>query len=285
MSPSIASSPVIGTFAESAKAGRASPAPASAARPASSRARQNSIQSNLENGRPRPPSSASNKPNGAATQPIEPTTQTNGARTASNETKSPKDTVPAAEAETPKVEPETAILPPPIPTLVTKKEGTPKAADEGEVTRDATPGGGAITTTTVTTKSGRASKPSTPALANFPDNARSRSSRSSDATATVKRSHKKGASAAAAVAAARALASQRADNDINTNSTVDDEDDIDENEPRYCFCNRVSFGEMVGCDGPNCKREWFHLECVGLKVAPKSNGKPCVPLIFGHGMS
>lgn len=25
---------------------------------------------------------------------------------------------------------------------------------------------------------------------------------------------------------------------------------IDPNEPLYCFCKRVSFGEMVGCDNP-----------------------------------
>ena len=25
----------------------------------------------------------------------------------------------------------------------------------------------------------------------------------------------------------------------------------DPNEPRYCLCNQVSYGEMVGCDNPN----------------------------------
>lgn len=24
----------------------------------------------------------------------------------------------------------------------------------------------------------------------------------------------------------------------------------------YCFCQRVSFGEMIGCDGSDCEREW-----------------------------
>ena len=24
-------------------------------------------------------------------------------------------------------------------------------------------------------------------------------------------------------------------------------------EPTYCFCNRVSFGEMIGCDNQNCQ--------------------------------
>eukprot|EP00301_Raphidiophrys_heterophryoidea_P002821 c11303_g1_i1.p1 GENE.c11303_g1_i1~~c11303_g1_i1.p1 ORF type:complete len:218 (+),score=19.00 c11303_g1_i1:425-1078(+) len=44
---------------------------------------------------------------------------------------------------------------------------------------------------------------------------------------------------------------------------------IDPNEPTYCVCHRVSFGEMVACDNAECKVEWFHFECVGLKKQPK----------------
>ncbi|QRG36916.1 hypothetical protein FDK38_001276 [Candidozyma auris] len=40
-------------------------------------------------------------------------------------------------------------------------------------------------------------------------------------------------------------------------------------EPTYCYCDQVSFGEMVGCDGDSCKREWFHLPCIGFKNPPK----------------
>ncbi len=32
---------------------------------------------------------------------------------------------------------------------------------------------------------------------------------------------------------------------------VDTDMPIDPNEPTYCVCNRVSFGEMVGCDNPD----------------------------------
>jgi hypothetical protein len=39
---------------------------------------------------------------------------------------------------------------------------------------------------------------------------------------------------------------------------------IDPNEPTYCTCGRVSFGEMIGCDNAECPIEWFHFECVGL---------------------
>ncbi|CAH9121904.1 unnamed protein product [Cuscuta epithymum] len=44
---------------------------------------------------------------------------------------------------------------------------------------------------------------------------------------------------------------------------------VDPNEPTYCFCNQVSYGEMVACDNPNCKIEWFHYGCVALKEQPK----------------
>ncbi|XP_031566320.1 inhibitor of growth protein 3-like [Actinia tenebrosa] len=43
----------------------------------------------------------------------------------------------------------------------------------------------------------------------------------------------------------------------------------DPDEPRYCLCNQVSYGEMVGCDNPDCAIEWFHYGCVGLTDAPK----------------
>ncbi|KAF3793521.1 PHD finger protein [Nymphaea thermarum] len=44
---------------------------------------------------------------------------------------------------------------------------------------------------------------------------------------------------------------------------------VDPNEPTYCFCNQVSYGEMVACDNPDCKIEWFHFGCVGLSEQPK----------------
>lgn len=37
----------------------------------------------------------------------------------------------------------------------------------------------------------------------------------------------------------------------------------------YCYCDRVSFGNMIGCDGDDCAREWFHLACVGMDTPPK----------------
>ena len=62
---------------------------------------------------------------------------------------------------------------------------------------------------------------------------------------------------------------------------------VDPSEPLYCTCKyvyhqlsctsyimflfnkvhinrRISYGDMVGCDDPDCLVEWFHFTCVGL---------------------
>ncbi|CAG5108022.1 Oidioi.mRNA.OKI2018_I69.chr1.g3600.t1.cds [Oikopleura dioica] len=44
---------------------------------------------------------------------------------------------------------------------------------------------------------------------------------------------------------------------------------VDPNEPTYCSCHQVSYGEMIGCDNPDCPIEWFHFGCVGLVQKPK----------------
>ncbi|KAK0706663.1 hypothetical protein B0T26DRAFT_680315 [Lasiosphaeria miniovina] len=239
MSPSVVSSPLVGTFPESAKIARNSPVPppqipAAPARPASSRARQSSTQSNnvVENARQRPASAASNKPNGALSGTHDVVAQSNGATKTNTDPKSPKEAVSTAPStkiepvEKPKIE-----VPPPPPPLEPvpnggKEASTAKAVEERELKKETTtpvippP----APTATVKTKSGRASKPSTPALATFAEAAsaaRSRPSRnnavegnggSTTATMTAvptKRSHKKGASSVSAVAAAAAMAAQQ----------------------------------------------------------------------------
>ncbi|KAF8892660.1 hypothetical protein BD779DRAFT_1510177 [Infundibulicybe gibba] len=45
--------------------------------------------------------------------------------------------------------------------------------------------------------------------------------------------------------------------------------DVPSDEPRYCYCDRISFGEMIACDASKCNREWFHLGCAGLSEIPK----------------
>ncbi|KAL3435816.1 hypothetical protein BDV09DRAFT_166787 [Aspergillus tetrazonus] len=50
-------------------------------------------------------------------------------------------------------------------------------------------------------------------------------------------------------------------------------EEIDPNEPRYCICGDVSFGTMICCENPDCDREWFHLDCVGLSEVPSRTAK------------
>ncbi|ESO82547.1 hypothetical protein LOTGIDRAFT_197871 [Lottia gigantea] len=57
--------------------------------------------------------------------------------------------------------------------------------------------------------------------------------------------------------------------DTNQELQVVDTWQSDPNEPRYCLCNEVSYGDMVGCDNDDCPIEWFHYGCVGLLQAPK----------------
>lgn len=47
---------------------------------------------------------------------------------------------------------------------------------------------------------------------------------------------------------------------------VSNTDDLKET---YCICGRPSEGNMICCDDPNCKIQWYHFECVGIKEPPK----------------
>jgi len=48
-----------------------------------------------------------------------------------------------------------------------------------------------------------------------------------------------------------------------------EENPADPDEPTYCSCNQISFGEMIGCDNNSCPIEWFHFKCVQLVTKPK----------------
>jgi len=151
-------------------------------------------------------------------------------------------------------------------------------------------------------RAGRASKTATPVAGTYPDvpMARSRSTRNannsnsnassennSTTTGSVsKRGHKKnGPSTSNATIASPAVkpapnaksnapssaASSIAPDQENEYQDVESEEDGD--EPRYCYCNEVSYGNMVACDNDDCPREWFHLACVNLDKAPLGRTK------------
>ncbi|KAK9457636.1 inhibitor of growth proteins N-terminal histone-binding-domain-containing protein [Dipodascopsis uninucleata] len=59
-------------------------------------------------------------------------------------------------------------------------------------------------------------------------------------------------------------------NKIKSSSQQPADDDEEENNDSalYCFCQQVSYGDMIACDNPDCQYEWFHYGCVGLKAPP-----------------
>lgn len=52
-------------------------------------------------------------------------------------------------------------------------------------------------------------------------------------------------------------------------SASEDEGEDETDDKVYCYCSQPSYGEMVGCENPSCKREWFHISCLGLKTVPQ----------------
>ncbi|CAM9104583.1 unnamed protein product [Ectocarpus fasciculatus] len=45
------------------------------------------------------------------------------------------------------------------------------------------------------------------------------------------------------------------------------DDLLSTNEPVYCVCRQVGWGDMIGCDNEDCEHgEWFHYHCVGLEM-------------------
>jgi len=234
------------------------------------------MQSAVENAKQRPSSAASNKPNpnAVATPNASAPASTTG-RILPDMKPPQKETNVSSKEEQPVEDTEQEESDVVKLSITSGRKETAMKREEPEINGDSVQD--IRTTTITTTKSGRASKPSTPHISNF-EPVRSRSARNAlEAASSNKRSHKKGAGAAAQqLLAARG----REDEDASSiQGDDDDDDDVNPDEPRYCYCNGVSYGEMVGCDGDTCEREWFHLECVGLKVAPKDKGWSPIALL------
>ncbi|KAI8935322.1 hypothetical protein NX059_007907 [Plenodomus lindquistii] len=157
-------------------------------------------------------------------------------------------------------------------------------------------------------KPGRTSKTGTPVIGAFAEvpmarnrstrngtNGNSNSNTSSENNSTTtgvvsKRSNKKTAQAAANASLASpapkpapnvksnppsSVASSNAQEQDYQEAEVEAEIESDEDgdEPRYCYCNEVSYGNMIACDNDDCPREWFHLACVHLEKAPTGRTK------------
>ncbi len=264
-SPSLASSPVVGTFAVAKDRHGRSPAPAAMQRMPSSRARQNSTQ-NMSQVSRNPSSSTNHKAangNGmnGTTADVEKVSSVIG-RSVSDVKNSMKETVNTKGEH--------------LIEAIGTSDGAgdlrgglvvgSKTQDKVSKREESVNGRTRPPSISVSTRGGNSKQPSktgTPINASFAEPVRTRAPRE----APLKRSHKKGAGLAAQLAAAAATHGD------DGHSLQGDDDDDEGDEPRYCYCNGVSYGEMVGCDGKECQKEWFHLECVGLEKAPGRNGK------------
>ncbi|KAF2830459.1 hypothetical protein CC86DRAFT_161762 [Ophiobolus disseminans] len=155
---------------------------------------------------------------------------------------------------------------------------------------------------TLMSRAGRASKTATPVAGSYPEvaMARSRSTRNannsnsntssennSTTTGSVaKRGHKKHvpptSNTVLASPAVKPAPNAKSNPPSSATSSIapdqeneyqEVESDEDGDEPRYCYCNEVSYGNMVACDNDDCPREWFHLACVNLDKAPVGRTK------------
>ena len=273
---SIASSPIHGSFAEGKAATRISPPPTNG-RPTASRARQNSMQSIQDQAKLRPSSSASNKPNGSASSAELLATITgrsaSEAKTSKESGTNGKDDHTMDDAD----EEESTLRV--GATAGDRSKGSSLKHEDTETGRNPDrPISETAIPVPVTTKSGRASKNQTPIIGG-PETSRTASRRSTVGAGDKdsKRSHKKGQGQAAA---AQLVAAAIQDEEPAPSEVAEEEEAVADDEPRYCYCNGVSYGEMVACDAEGCTKEWFHLECVGLRVAPKGNGKSFYVLIL-----
>ena len=291
-SPSAPPPPVIGTF--NPPRGAQSPGP----RPQSSRAQQSTTQ---VTSRQRPPSASSRANNGgSSTFPLseDVTERSNSSNSATVD--KPLDSKVNVPIEEPTKEEKTPQLVPgetakrdttetrPTPSLDKEDRADVKPLDA--VNTAAAQMSPALSTMGTTTTKGRASKTSTPVVSTFVESqTRSRSSRNNNnnnnnnnggssssnqatssetaAAPTKRASHKKSNSTVSAAYKAK-IAQQEEEEE----SSREGDDEDDESEPRYCYCNQVSFGEMVACDNDACPTEWFHLSCVGLAKPPGRNG-------------
>ncbi len=159
------------------------------------------------------------------------------------------------------------------------------------------------TSAPITTRAGRTPKAATPTIGTFPDitmvrsrstrnanNTNSHSNTSSENNSTTggvsKRGHKRNkqsiTNVGVAAPALQPLANKRSNPPSSAGSSIapeqedqevegeaEAESDEDGDEPRYCYCNEVSYGDMIACENDDCPREWFHLACVGLERAPR----------------
>ena len=282
-SPKLASSPLASTFGKEAY--KRSPALA-AARPATSRGRQNSTHTS---DRVRPPSSVPARNGVSASTPELHSVAAVTGKTASEVKNTMRETTTSRgdkmlEDDTPSGGNNTAGI---RGGLLLERSASRHGSTSGAKAVDSPRLGGAVMA-----GRGRASKVSTPIIGTFAEadsngaeNGNGKNKRLarpklkdhglhdslSPRGLPLKRSHKKGAGLAAQQQHERRLLKQeQSENMLPMEEGDEVGEEFGEDEVTYCYCAQPSYGEMIACDNPKCPREWFHLECIGLKNAPKS---------------
>ncbi|KAI4709270.1 hypothetical protein J4E89_006018 [Alternaria sp. Ai002NY15] len=287
-SPPMASSPLAANFAINKAIAGASD------RPLSARARKNSTANSVaslkdqEAPAARRPSSSHSVQQAASSNVITELEQAAGIV---------RDNTSVKGASTPK---ESAEVPPPFDTSNMKLEDLGQPEPESMDVDPPVPAA-------ASGRPGRTSKTATPVIGAFPEisMARSRSSRnanngnsnsntSSENNSTTgtgsKRGHKKNTQPTTATAspamkpvpnaksnppssAASSVAQEQEYQEAEVEAEPESEAEEDGDEPRYCYCNEVSYGNMIACDNDDCPREWFHLACVNLDKPPTGRTK------------
>ncbi|OAG11880.1 uncharacterized protein CC84DRAFT_1159296 [Paraphaeosphaeria sporulosa] len=283
-SPQPASSPLVGNF--SLPRGNA----ANPERPTAARARKNSIANSVASAAPEPP--VARRP--SSSHSVQQSTNSNAITELEQTANINRDNAPTKRASTPK---DTTELPPfetiATATALKHEDLEPQEPESMEIDIPAP--------APVNVRAGRASKTATPIVGTFPEipMARSRSTRkanngngnsntSSENNSTTtgivsKRGYKKTTATNSATMHSPGLEavpdpksnpqSSRASSIVPEEQSQEAESDEDGDEPRYCYCNQVSFGNMIACDNDSCPREWFHLPCVNLDRAPSGRTK------------
>jgi inhibitor of growth protein 4 len=90
-----------------------------------------------------------------------------------------------------------------------------------------------------------------------------------EALATTARHSTGDTSTSSSAAASSAALKEGSAANISDPTAADNDAKRVSNEPVYCLCRRVAFGEMIACDNEDCLIEWFHFPCVGLTKHPK----------------
>ncbi|KAF2867012.1 hypothetical protein BDV95DRAFT_598525 [Massariosphaeria phaeospora] len=281
-SPPLASSPLASGFAMAKATAGATE------RPASSRARKNSTANSIASAAQEP--SLGRRP--SSSHSIRQATSSNVITELEQAAGIIRDNAFVKSATTPK---DPIDIPLPFdPSSLKHEDAEPLLAESMDVDIPAP-----IVITTV--RAGRTSKTATPVVGTFPELSmgRSRSTRNANNSnsnpssennstktgAVSKRGHKKNAQSSSTTVlpspAFKPTVKTKSNPPSSSASSVapeqefqeeDTEEDGDD-EPRFCFCNEVSYGQMVGCDNDTCPREWFHLACVGLEKPPPSKLK------------